>query len=86
MFAERNLLESLGPQVLNEHESSCSAIGNVLCNVIDLFLVQSKFLIIGSLSSSICSNFSTLFASCTKTNKRSDAGRLILSGHYQKAG
>ena len=44
-----NLLESLGPQVLNEHKSSCGAIGNVLCNVIDLFLIQSKFLIIGSL-------------------------------------
>ena len=60
MFAERYLLESLGPQVLNEHESSCSAIGNLLCNGIDLFLVQSKFLIIGRLSTSICSNFGTL--------------------------
>ena len=41
---------------------------------IDLFLVQSEFLIISRLSSSICSDFGTLFAGCTKTNKRSDAG------------
>ena len=53
MFAEGYLLEFLGPQVLDEQYARCSALGNVLCNFLDLFLVQSKFLIIGRLCSSI---------------------------------